>query len=93
MCRLVCHCSQINSYALHSLGPHVELIGGHARFGAVYFVGAFTGTLASYIMTPAPSLGASGEVACGCVWYNLVVRHMVDETCIASLALQAAYGT
>eukprot|EP00197_Chlamydomonas_leiostraca_P007864 CAMPEP_0202860592 /NCGR_PEP_ID=MMETSP1391-20130828/2243_1 /ASSEMBLY_ACC=CAM_ASM_000867 /TAXON_ID=1034604 /ORGANISM="Chlamydomonas leiostraca, Strain SAG 11-49" /LENGTH=299 /DNA_ID=CAMNT_0049539791 /DNA_START=224 /DNA_END=1123 /DNA_ORIENTATION=- len=52
----------INSYALNSIGPHVELVGGHARFGAVYAVSALTGTLASFVFTPSPSLGSSGAL-------------------------------
>jgi hypothetical protein len=54
---------QVNSYALNSIGPHVELVGGHARFGVVYGVAAFTGTLASFVFTPSPSLGSSGACA------------------------------
>ena len=50
-----------NNYALASLGPIVERISGHGRFGAVYAVSAVAGTAASYVFTKAPSVGASGE--------------------------------
>jgi len=50
-----------NNYALASLGPIVERISGHARFGVVYGVSAVAGTAASYVFTKAPSVGASGE--------------------------------
>ena len=51
---------QINSYALHSLGPQVESLSGAPRFLSVYFASAFVGTVASVAFTPQPSLGASG---------------------------------
>jgi membrane associated rhomboid family serine protease len=50
-----------NNYALASMGPIVERISGHARFGVVYAVSAVAGTAASYVFTKAPSVGASGE--------------------------------
>jgi rhomboid protease GluP len=50
---------QINSYTLNSLGPHVELLAGRARFAAVYLGSTLLGSTASYLMTPAPSVGAS----------------------------------
>jgi rhomboid protease GluP len=51
---------QVNSYALHSFGPEVEQLSGSARTAAIYMASAVTGTLASFIMTPSPSVGASG---------------------------------
>jgi hypothetical protein len=52
---------QINSHALMSIGPHAELLLGQGRFTAVYLVSALAGTAASFVLTPAPSVGASGE--------------------------------
>lgn len=52
---------QLNSYALNSVGPELELIGGPRRFLSVYLVSAVTATLASFVFTPSPSLGSSGE--------------------------------
>ncbi|KAL6754901.1 hypothetical protein V8C86DRAFT_3138208 [Haematococcus lacustris] len=52
----------VNSYALNSFGPHVELVAGSQRFSVLYLTSAFTGTLASYALTSAPSLGASGAI-------------------------------
>ncbi|GFH27315.1 rhomboid domain-containing protein, partial [Haematococcus lacustris] len=49
----------VNSYALNSFCPHVELVAGSQRFSVLYLTSAFTGTLASYALTSAPSLGAS----------------------------------
>ncbi|GFH23006.1 rhomboid domain-containing protein, partial [Haematococcus lacustris] len=51
--------AKVNSYALNSFGPHVELVAGSQRFSVLYLTSAFTGTLASYALTSAPSLGAS----------------------------------
>lgn len=56
---------QINSHALMSIGPHAELLLGQGRFTAVYLASALAGTAASFVLTPAPSVGASGEGALG----------------------------
>lgn len=53
---------QINSHALATIGPHVELLGGARRFMAVYLSSALLGTTASYLFTPAPSVGASSAL-------------------------------
>lgn len=53
---------QINSHALATIGPHIELLGGHQRFMAVYLTSALVGTTASYLLTPAPSVGASSAL-------------------------------
>ena len=69
---------QINSYALHSLGPQVESLSGAPRFLTVYFASAFVGTVASVAFTPQPSLGASGRgeepEQCGGVWGTRALR-------------------
>ncbi|KAG1676085.1 hypothetical protein FOA52_014951 [Chlamydomonas sp. UWO 241] len=52
----------INCYALNSLGPQVETLTGPRRFAAIYLTSALTGTVASVLMTPQPSLGASGAI-------------------------------
>lgn len=57
---------QINLYALHSLGPQVELLSGSRRFLAVYLSAGVVGTAASVAFTPAPSLGASGGYMGSC---------------------------
>jgi Rhomboid family len=51
----------VNCHSLNSLGPTVESISGHARFAAVCFVSAVSGTLCSYCFSSAPSVGASGR--------------------------------
>jgi hypothetical protein len=59
-----CACLQINSHALHTLGPHLEMLAGPQRFMATYLLSAAVGTAASVVGTPAPSVGASGVALC-----------------------------
>jgi rhomboid protease GluP len=48
-----------NMYALYAIGRGLERYYGHSRFLMLYGVGAFAGNLASFLMTPTPSAGAS----------------------------------
>ena len=51
----------INSMALNSLGPTVEIISGRPRFLAAYSTAAVAGVTASYLCSPRLSLGSSGK--------------------------------
>lgn len=51
-----------NGYALYVLGPETERIYGTGRFLALYFVAGLAGSLASYLISPAISVGASGAI-------------------------------
>jgi rhomboid protease GluP len=51
-----------NSYALFALGPDCERIYGRARFLAIYLLAGIGGSVASYLFSPAPSVGASGAI-------------------------------
>ncbi|MFT3890366.1 MAG: rhomboid family intramembrane serine protease [Anaerolineales bacterium] len=51
-----------NMYALFSFGTNLERHFGHGRFLLLYVLGAFTGNVASFIMTDANSLGASTAI-------------------------------
>jgi len=51
-----------NMYALYILGTELERFYGHGRFLLLYLAGGFAGGVASYLLTPAPSLGASTAV-------------------------------
>ncbi|NJM07021.1 rhomboid family intramembrane serine protease [Candidatus Gracilibacteria bacterium] len=51
-----------NSYALFALGPECERFYGTFRFTVVYFVAGLAGSVASYLFTAGPSVGASGAV-------------------------------
>jgi rhomboid protease GluP len=48
-----------NMYALYAIGRGLERYYGHTRFLMLYGIGAFAGNLASFVMSPAPSVGAS----------------------------------
>jgi rhomboid protease GluP len=51
-----------NMYALLSLGTLLERHFGHARFVALYFLGAFAGNVFSFLLTDGYSVGASTAV-------------------------------
>jgi rhomboid protease GluP len=51
-----------NGYALYIIGRDVEALFGHVRFALIYFLGGLSGSLASFIFTSAPSVGASGAI-------------------------------
>lgn len=51
-----------NGYALYVFGRDVEAFFGHVRFALIYFLGGLSGSLASFIFTPNPSVGASGAI-------------------------------
>lgn len=51
-----------NGYALFALGPESERIYGTGRFLALYLLAGLGGSVASYLFSPAPSVGASGAI-------------------------------
>lgn len=51
-----------NAYALYVIGRQVETIYGPLRFSVVYLCAGLAGSVASMLLTPAPSLGASGAL-------------------------------
>jgi len=51
-----------NGYALFVLGRDVEALFGTPRFAIIYLLGGLSGSLASFIFTDAPSVGASGAI-------------------------------
>lgn len=51
-----------NMYALYVLGRRLERFYGHGRFFLLYILGAFAGNVLSFVLTPAPSLGASTAI-------------------------------
>lgn len=52
----------VNMYSLYALGPAVERFFGHGRFLAVYLLAGISGVLLSLVMSPHPSVGASGAI-------------------------------
>jgi rhomboid protease GluP len=51
-----------NGYALYVLGRDVESLFGTARFALIYFLGGLSASLASFVFTNNPSVGASGAI-------------------------------
>lgn len=52
----------VNSFSLYSTGPSVESWFGHARFVSLYLISGVCGNLLSFLLTPTPSVGASGAI-------------------------------
>lgn len=51
-----------NMYALLSFGTGLEQMFGHRRFLSLYLLGAFAGNVMSFLLTDAPSVGASTAI-------------------------------
>lgn len=51
-----------NSYFLFLVGPRLEQMFGKLRFAAIYFLSGIAGAVASFALTGAPSIGASGAL-------------------------------
>jgi rhomboid protease GluP len=51
-----------NMYALFIYGRDLEARYGHWRFALLYFLSGYAGNVLSFLLTPAPSLGASTAV-------------------------------
>jgi rhomboid protease GluP len=49
-------------YSLWAIGPAVERFFGQARFLTVYLLSGISGVLLSLVMSPNPSVGASGAI-------------------------------
>ncbi len=52
----------LNMYALHIIGRRLEKFYGHGRFLLLYLLSGFAGNVLSFVLTPAPSLGASTAI-------------------------------
>jgi rhomboid protease GluP len=51
-----------NMYALYVIGPGLERYYGHLHYTILYFIGGFAGNVASFLFTPAVSLGSSTAI-------------------------------
>ena len=51
-----------NLYALFIFGPGLERYYGHGRYLALFLISGFAGNVASFLFSPAPSLGASTAI-------------------------------
>jgi rhomboid protease GluP len=52
----------MNMYALYILGQRLERFYGHKRFLLLYLLSGFAGNVLSFVLTAAPSLGASTAI-------------------------------
>jgi membrane associated rhomboid family serine protease len=91
-----------NMYSLNRVGNDVERIFGPGRYAALYVASGIAGTLASAVLSPNPSLGASGAVF-GVVgaYFTFLTRNSwllgpVGESMSSSIAqtmfMNVAYG-
>jgi len=51
-----------NCYALYVVGSQIESFMGKAKYMAIYFISALTGSLISILLTKTASIGASGAI-------------------------------
>ena len=68
-----------NMYALYWLGPQLERTLGYLRFGALYFLAALGGSVASYWFSPinTVSVGASGAIF-GLITATIVIGRQLN---------------
>lgn len=52
----------VNSYSLFIFGPQVEALFGYRRYLILYLLAGVSGVVLSFIMSPNPSVGASGAI-------------------------------
>jgi len=52
----------VNAYSLYAIGPETERLYGTGRFLAIYFIAGLAGGVASFALSPAPGVGASGAI-------------------------------
>jgi rhomboid protease GluP len=52
----------VNCYSLYVVGNIVERIFGHLKYAAIYFIAGLYGSIASFIFSVNPAVGASGAI-------------------------------
>ena len=89
----------MNTISLYLIGSEVERIYGNTRFLIIYLFAGFSGTLASFMMTPNLAAGASGAIfGCfgallyfGSVYPKLFFRTM-GSSVIVLIIINLVYG-
>lgn len=89
----------MNTISLYLIGAEVERIYGNARFLLIYLFAGFSGTLASFMLSPSLSAGASGAIfGCfgallyfGMIYPKLFVRTM-GPSIIVLIIINLIYG-
>jgi rhomboid protease GluP len=75
-----------NAWALYALGPEAERIYKTGRFLAIYFIAGLAGGVASYALSAAPAVGASGAIF-GLIG-TLAVFYYISRELLGSAARQ-----
>lgn len=89
----------MNSLSLYFIGTEVERLYGNIRFLIIYLVAGFGGSLASLIITPSVSAGASGAIF-GCfgalLYFGIIYPKLFFRTMgmniIILIAINLGYG-
>ena len=89
----------MNSLSLYFIGTEVERLFGNIRFLIIYLVAGFGGSLASLIITPSVSAGASGAIF-GCfgalLYFGIIYPKLFFRTMgmniIILIAINLGYG-
>lgn len=89
----------MNTISLYLIGAEVERIYGKTRFLLIYVFAGFTGTLASFMMSPSLAAGASGAIF-GCfgalLYFGIVYPRLFFRTMgsgvIVLIFINLAYG-
>lgn len=89
----------MNTISLYLIGAEVERIYGNTRFLIIYLFAGFSGTLASFIMSPSLAAGASGAIF-GCfgallyfgMMYPRLFFRTMGSSVIVLIIINLAYG-
>lgn len=89
----------MNTIALYLIGAEVERIYGNTRFLLIYLFAGFSGTLASFVMSPSLAAGASGAIF-GCfgalVYFGTVYPKLffrtIGTSVIVLIIINLIYG-
>lgn len=86
-----------NSYALMAFGPQVEKPYGRLRFLIAYFISGLAGSAFSFLLSPHPSVGASGAIfgligVIGAYFYRYRDRILAGRARLANILSVVGYN-
>lgn len=89
----------LNSYSLFIIGTTVEKLLGRARFSFIYFIAGLMGSIASFMFSVYPGVGASGAIfglMGALVYYGIehpaLFRRSFGKSIILMIVINIAYG-
>jgi rhomboid protease GluP len=89
----------VNSYSLYILGTTVERLMGRGRFLFIYIMAGLMGSIASFIFSMAPSVGASGAIfglLGALIYYGIehpaLFKRGFGKSILMTLVLNIVYG-